>query len=134
MSRSRIRTQRCGPREGEARLAQAAKFLEVAELVAGEAEIDESLNCAGALAVLAGIAAADAACCRALGLRARGPDHRTATELVRRVPDGEAAALRLRSLLAVKDEAQYGFGWLSESRTRRALRDAGALVAFARAA
>jgi len=50
----------------------------VAELVAGEHEIPESRSVAAALAVLAGIAASDAACCAALGRRSRGDDHRQA--------------------------------------------------------
>ncbi len=131
MPRSSGRIQACTATEGRARLGQAAKFLEVAELVASERDIDESLNCAASLAVLAGIAAADAACCHALGMRSRAQDHRSATDLLRRIAGGEEAAERLRRLLAIKDEAQYGFVPLGATRIRRALRDATALTAFA---
>jgi hypothetical protein len=68
----------------------AEKSLEVAELVAGEHEIPESRSVAAALAVLAGIAAADAACCAALGRRSRRDDHRQAAALLREIVDGES--------------------------------------------
>src|SRR5687768_6810213 len=61
MPGARFRTQTCGRAAARTRLAQARKFLEVADLVATEREIDESTSVAAALAVLAGIAAADAA-------------------------------------------------------------------------
>lgn len=71
MSPTSARTQTCGPTDARTRLAQARKFLEVAELVAAE-DIPESHSVSAALAVLAGIAA----CCAALG---RCRDHRTIT-------------------------------------------------------
>jgi hypothetical protein len=51
--------------------------LEVAERAAGEEAIPASRSVAAALAVLSGIAAADAACCAALGRRSRreAPSH-----------------------------------------------------------
>jgi hypothetical protein len=72
------RTQPCSAAQGRTRLEHARKFLDVAELVAGESgeEDLEYSSAAAALAVLAGIAASDAACCAALGRRARGQDHR----------------------------------------------------------
>jgi len=51
----------------------AAKFLEVARLIESEDE-GAFRSVAASLAVLAGIAAADAACCRALGRRCRPLD------------------------------------------------------------
>ena len=41
---------------------------------------------------------------------------------------GSKAAKRLDSLLEVKDAAHYGVLFLAPARTRRALRDAAALV------
>lgn len=76
MSRKTTRPQPCGRQEAQRRLARAEKFREVAELAASEHEVKESLNVATAVAVLAGIAAADAACCARLGQRSRGQDHR----------------------------------------------------------
>jgi hypothetical protein len=63
-----VRTLACGIADARIRLAQARKFLDVAELVAAE-DIQASHSVAAALAVLAGIAASDAACCAALGRR-----------------------------------------------------------------
>ena len=57
---------------------------------------DDGINLtevAAALAVLAGIAAADAACCHRLGVRSRGQDHARAIELVKQVvPRGDDLA------------------------------------------
>ena len=64
------------------RLADARKFLELAETVA-DANEPTSLGVSSANAVLAGIAAADAACCAALGERSRSEDHRDATQTAR---------------------------------------------------
>ncbi|MDF2753518.1 MAG: hypothetical protein K0S82_1901 [Gaiellaceae bacterium] len=55
------RTQPCDRAHARIRLDHAEKSLDVAELVAGEREIPESRSVAAALAVLAGIAASDAA-------------------------------------------------------------------------
>lgn len=82
--------------------------LEVADLVAGERELPESRSVAAALAVLAGIAASDAACCAALGRRARGDDHRQAAALLGEIADGDRAAKTLLDLLNLKDTAQDG--------------------------
>ena len=60
------RSRLCDAADARKRLADAEKYLEVAELVASEDSL-ESHNVATGLAVLAGIAAADAACCKALG-------------------------------------------------------------------
>lgn len=60
------RTQPCDRVQARTRLDNAEKSLEVAELVAAEREIPESRSVAAALAVLSGIASADAACCAAL--------------------------------------------------------------------
>lgn len=58
------RTEDCGPIQARSRLEQAEKFHEVAELAATEGDdVDASRSVAAALAVLAGIAASDAACC-----------------------------------------------------------------------
>jgi hypothetical protein len=128
------RTQRCSAAQGRTRLEHARKFLDVAELVAGEGGDGdiEYASAAAALAVLAGIAASDAACCTALGRRARGQDHRQATELVEQIiPGGKRAASSLRRLLSLKDEAHYGLFDVGGRDLQAALRQAGALVKFA---
>ena len=81
--------------------------------------------------MLAGIAAADAACCKALGRRSRSQDHRDAVALVRQVePGGVEAAKQLERLLGLKDQAQYGFEDIGGQRLNAARRQARALVAF----
>jgi len=87
---------------------------------------------AASLAVLAGIAATDAACCAALGRRARGQNHDEALALVETiVPAGRAMARDLRRLLAVKDDAQYGVLVVSMERARSAVVWARRLVTAA---
>ena len=85
-----------------------------------------------ACAVLAGIAASDAACCAALGRRSRSQDHRDAALLLRQVsPGGPQAATQLERLLSMKDQAHYGMGDVSGQALVAALRQARALVTFA---
>lgn len=129
------RTQTCSKEQARNRLGHARKFLEVAEMTAGEAGDVEYASAAAALAVLAGIAASDAACCAALGRRARGQDHQQATRLIEQVePGGARAAKALRRLLGLKDEAHYGLFDVGGQDLQAALRQAGTLVEFAAAA
>ncbi|HEX7291300.1 MAG TPA: hypothetical protein VF250_09260 [Conexibacter sp.] len=131
------RTQDCSAAEARGRLAKARKFLEVAELVHEIAEEgdDESASVSAALFVLAGIAAADAACCHVLGRRSRAQDHRAAEDLVTGIlPGGPQAAISLRRLLNLKDEAHYGFYAVGGSKLRAASRQARTVVNFADAA
>lgn len=131
--RARGRTRRCGEREAGKRLKDARTYLEVADLVAGE-EASASVSVAAGLAVLAGIAASDAACCKALGQSSRGTDHRDAADLLRQVaPGGERAAKDFERLVALKDSAHYGFMDVAAGDLTGALRRAAALVGFAEA-
>ena len=114
------------------RLRDAEKYLEVAELVSTEDSL-ESHNVAAGLAVLAGIAAADAACCRALGESSRGDDHRDAATFLRRItPGGEAAANDFERLVGLKDKAHYSFLNVSGQDRTSAIRRTSQLGAFAR--
>ena len=133
MSRRRSeRTQACSDADAETRLRNARKFLEVAELLAGESRDVEYSSQAASLAVLAGIAASDAACCRSLGRRSRGQDHRAAAELLAEVtPGGPEAARSLRRLLTLKDSAHYGLLDMSGQDLKAALRQARELIVFA---
>jgi hypothetical protein len=129
--RVKTRTEQCTPEQAQKRLADARKFLELAELASEESDAT-SFNVAAANAALAGIAAADAACCSALGERSRGEDHRDAIELVAQVsPGGSEAANALRRLLALKNNAEYGLTSLSRANREAALRQARKLVEFA---
>jgi hypothetical protein len=126
------RTQPCDRTQARTRLENAQKSLEVAELAAGEEEIPASRSVAAALAVLSGIAAADSACCAALGRRSRGEDHREAATLLRQiVPGGDRAAKALIELLNLKDTAQYGLIPITRRELTTALRRAKRLLDFA---
>ena len=125
------RTQPCDRAHAWTRLDHAEKSLEVADLVAGEQEIPESRSVAAALAVLAGIAASDAACCAALGRRSRGDDHRQAASMLREIVDGDRAAKALLDLLNLKDTAQYGLIPITQRELTAALRRAKRLLDFA---
>jgi hypothetical protein len=130
MTRASGRTQTCGATDARTRLAQARKFLEVAELVADE-DIEASHSVAAALAVLAGIAASDAACCAALGRRPRSQNHHEAEPLVAQIePGGSAAVSTLLRLLDLKDTAHYGLIPVSRQRLTAAVRQARSLVDF----
>ncbi len=126
------RLQPCSKADASTRLRHARSFLEVARLVAEEGDDLDYSSPSAALAVLSGIAAADAACCKTLGRRARGPDHNEAAALVERVtPGGKKAANSLRRLLSLKDEAQYGLFDIGGQQLKAALRQASDLIDFA---
>jgi hypothetical protein len=132
----RNRSQRCSEADAQRRLRHSRQFLEVAEVAAGDQREDGSLeygNAAATLAVLAGIAAADAACCKALGRRSRTDDHDQAATLLAQVVGGDRAAKELRMLIALKNDAQYGFYSVGASELTGALRKARKLVEFAEA-
>lgn len=132
MTERRGRTQPCDRAQARTRLDNAQKALEVAELVAGEQEIPASRSVAAALAVLSGIASADAACCAALGRRSRGDDHREAVALLRQiVPFGDRAAKALIDLLNLKDTAQYGLIPITRRQLTTTLRRARTLLDLA---
>jgi hypothetical protein len=125
------RTQSCGRREAQTRLQDARAQLDLAGLATAASTAAEQ-KAAVSSAVLAGIAASDAACCSALGERSRSADHRDAVALVRDIaPGGAEAAKQLRRLLDLKDASQYGFEDIGGRRMVAAVRHAEALVAFA---
>jgi hypothetical protein len=87
---------------------------------------------AASIAILAGIAAADAACCQALGRRSRSDDHHDAEQLLAQIaPGGKPAASNFRKLIDLKDTAHYGFITPSAPELKRSLRRAEQLVGFA---
>ncbi|MHB8399432.1 MAG: hypothetical protein ACYDCI_10945 [Candidatus Limnocylindrales bacterium] len=129
------RTTRCDPADAAVRLRHAESFLIVADLVLDQSD-DLGLaltSVAASLAVLAGIAAADAACCTAIGRRARGQNHNEAIVLVGTIaPGGEAMARDLGRLLALNDDAHYGVLTVSPERARTSVGWARRLAAAAR--
>jgi hypothetical protein len=125
------RTQLCGDRAARTRLRDAVAQLALAELATADGTPEE-LKAAASCAVLAGIAAADAACCATLGRRSRAQDHRDAVSLLQTVPGGGPnAARQLDRLLGSKDDSQYGFQPMSAPQRLAAVRRARALIAFA---
>jgi HEPN domain-containing protein len=130
--RGRGRTQVCGPREAQAKLRRAEQFMEVARLIREEPDPDWA-SAAAALAILAGISASDAACCKALGRRSRGQDHHDAEALLEQIePGGKNAANTMRRLINLKDEAHYGFYNIATQDLKSALTQADRLIRFAR--
>jgi hypothetical protein len=130
--RKGTRTQPCGKREAHTRSLSGEKFLEVARLVEGEDE-EAFRSVAASLAVLAGIAASDAACCTSLGRRSRGDDHHDAEALLAMItPGGTEAAVALRRLIDLKDKAQYGIIHISRDDLKVAMKQAERLLDFAR--
>lgn len=127
------RTQVCGRPQAKTRLAHARKFLDAAELIATDIDADDAnASVAASLAVLAGIAASDAACCARLGRRSRSQDHHDAERLLAEIiPGGRDAAKELRRLLDLKDAAQYGVLHVSAAELRSGLRRAHSLLRFA---
>ncbi len=80
----------------------------------------------------AGIAACDAACCKALGRYGQGEGHDQAIQLIEQVePDGQDAARRLERLLVLKYDAIHGFQPISGAHAKTALTSAREMVAFA---
>jgi hypothetical protein len=116
------------------RLAKAEQFLEVAENTRAfadhEAEVGDALV---SLYVLAGIAASDVLCCKALGHFVQGDDHqRAVAELSKVTPGGKQLGKDLRALLAMKNRAGYGALSVRAEERKRAWRRAESLVEAAR--
>jgi hypothetical protein len=133
--RGLARRQRCGRVEAATRLAQADAYLLAARLVMDDSTDVANPGVAGALAVLAGIAAADAACCARLQVRARGQDHRGAAALVATVaPHGPAMAKDLERLLDRKDSVHYGSTLISPAEGSRMVSWAERLIGHAHSA
>ena len=135
MARAKSRTQACNRQDAVNRLAQAESFLVAAELVTADESDVANPGVAAALAVLAGIAASDAACCAKLGVRPRGQSHADAVAVLATVaPDGTAMAKDLGRLLNRKDDSHYGVAFVSPGDAERMIGWASRLLARARAA
>lgn len=129
------RSRPCSDADARRRMARAREFLEVADLAMSERDpTDHSYvysNAAASLAVLAGIAASDAACCKAVGRHATGESHQEATQLLEQVtPGGKDAAKDLNVLLGLKERAQYGAMALGGQDLRKVVRRAEKLCDF----
>lgn len=124
MSAEKLVTRPGDRHEARARRQLAQKYREVAELVA--TEDGAAINVCVGLAVLAGIAAADAICLIAIGARYSGSDHAAAADLLASVDT--ALGKHLRQLVSLKPGSHYGDTLLTTADRRTALRAAAALV------
>lgn len=133
MARSKTRTQNCTRRDAQNRLAQAEKFVEVAELVLTDDTSSTNPGVAASLAVLSGIAASDAACCAKLARRARGQSHEEAVVLLEIVvPGGPEMAKDLGRLLQRKNDSHYGLAFVSPGDANQMVVWAQRLLTMAR--
>lgn len=128
------RIRNCDERISAGRLRKAQQFRDAAktirELADDEAEIGDAFV---TLCVHAGIAAADAICCEALGHHAQGDDHNQAiAELSKVRPDGQELGKDLRALVRMKPRAEYGPIPVTAEQRKRAWRRAESLVEAAR--
>lgn len=127
------RTAICSAADARARLGTAQAYLEVARQVLQEPSQGEYLNVVAGVAVLAGIAAADAICGTRLGRIHRGDDHLGAQDLLRQAtPDGTQLATQLGRLLSLKAAAHYGVQVVSSRQATDATKWAARLVERAR--
>ena len=109
----------------ESRATHARAFLTAADLIVGlgrDAGIEQSGNLIGSLAVLAGIAAADAICGHTLGERAGGENHVEAVALLRRGSAvGDKSAAQLKRLLDAKTTTQYSAVLIGDGKATQLL-------------
>jgi hypothetical protein len=106
-----------------------------AELVLDDTTALANSGVAAALAILAGIAASDAACCARLRRRARGQAHEEAVALLGTVePGGTEMAKDLKRLLQKKDSASYGVAFFALGEAQDLVGWAKRLIGRARTA
>ena len=128
MTKQLSRTSGCTKHDARNRLVQAGASLDAARL-----ELDNNepgwRNVSASNAVLAGIAAADAVCCHALGKRANGQNHNDAVHLLETVPhNGPTMAKLLTRLLSSKSLSQYGLEFMTRPQADRLVKTASDLV------
>lgn len=142
MTRVPARRQACTKHDAQIRATQARAFLETAKLVMSERGKPEDVDfnhVAAGNAVLAAIAASDAICCRFLGERSRGQDHREAIVLLEQVRLGPGSpaeqarrakqlATALATALDLKDDSHYGLLMIGAAELRRLVRAAEKLT------
>lgn len=133
MSRlDKVRTVPCSRADARVRLRQAEALVLVAEICLDDESDVATPGVAAALAVLAAIAASDAACCVKLGKRSRGQHHEEAVALVRGIhPDGHRMSKLLGDVLATKDDSHYGTVLVSDGKAQMLVKKARVLVQWA---
>jgi hypothetical protein len=122
---SRLRP--CDSVIAEGRLSKAKQFREAAIVLRDVSDDETEVGDAFVtLCVLAGIAASDVLCCRALGHHVQGDNHQEAIAELRTV-DKELAR-DLQTLLGMKTRAGYSDTGVTAHQRKRALRSADRLV------
>ena len=110
MSARQPHSSPCTLADAATRLRQAEALVLVADLAQGDDTDTATPGVAAALAVLAGVAASDAACCAKLGVRPRGRAHNEAIRMLEAVvPHGQQMARDLTALPLPKTRATTGF-------------------------
>jgi hypothetical protein len=131
MAKRTSRSRPCDRQDATQRYDQAKAFAEVAELDPFSAD-GPTRSAAVSNAVLAGIATADAICCRRLGRHSATDDHQQALALLEKAGDvGKAARGHLETLLSIKDKAQYEEVDPTVTEAKRAIRAMRSLLEFA---
>lgn len=126
-----VRTTAMSAADVAARAAHARGFLHAAEIVDEFSDdvADAAAHVVGSLAVLAGIAAADAICGHALGRRSAGDNHDQAVVLVKTATtQGPEFARDLRRLLGAKGNVQYSPRVVTAATSRELMKYARRLV------
>lgn len=121
--RKPARTVRGTPGDARARREDGDLLMDRASL--GDLNDPRSRKVDAAIAVLAGIAYADAICIALLGERSSSGDHSHAVQLLRQA-DPQAAS-DLQTLISIKTQAQYGVAALNSDSATRAMRAADRL-------
>lgn len=131
MAKRTSRTRPCDRQDAKQRHDQAKAFAEVAELDP-LSDDGPTRSAAESNAVLAGIAAGDAICCRRLGRHSAANDHQQALAMLEKAGDvGKAARSHLETLLSIKNKAQYEEVDPTATETKRAIRAMRSLLELA---
>ena len=132
MTRGVPRRRPCDGTDAVSRLREAESYAAHAE-VDPLSEVPEDHSTAVSNAVLAGVAAAGAICCKVLREHSAGPDHKHAVEMLKEVPVvGQDAARYLQTLVGLKPKAMYGVSkHPTVSETKRAIRAMRSLIRMA---
>ena len=127
-----IKTRAADRTHAETRLNDARAYLQQADISHRMVDGPRRNATVVSSAVLAGIAASDAACAFALGVVSAGA-HEQAVKLLSRVSGSDRAVGELSKLEAIKTAAQYAGKSMAERQATDAIARARRLVAFAEA-
>lgn len=121
--------------EVRVRLQHAESFLAAAGLVVelgSDGDVDAIANVVGALSALSGIAAVDAICGQALGVRSASQSHAESVALLEKVAGTKDLVSTFKRLEQLKSASQYSPQLLADGRSRDMFNWASKLVTAAR--